>query len=119
MRHGTLGFSGDTLAPPLLRAHVTAVRDDERGVFARLESDVVRSTPADDYLDAALFEGFLHVLQALQHESVVAEVGLWVVVGEAEYHEQALVQFVRPLHGVLERMIFVRHAGRTASSRGR
>jgi hypothetical protein len=52
-----------------------------RGVFARLEGEVVRSTPADDHLEAALFEGFLHVLQALQHESVVAEVGLGVVVG--------------------------------------
>jgi hypothetical protein len=52
-----------------------------RGVFARLEGEVVRSTPADDHLEAALFEGFLHVLQARQHESVVAEVGLGVVVG--------------------------------------
>jgi hypothetical protein len=81
LRHGILGLSGDPLAPPLLRAHVTAVRDDERGVFARLEGDVVRSTPADDHLDAALFEGFLQVLHALQLESVVAEVGLGVVVG--------------------------------------
>src|SRR5829696_172192 len=29
-------------------------------------------------------------------------VSCWAYVGEAEHHEQALVQFVRPLHGVLE-----------------
>ena len=51
------------------------------------------------------FEGFLHVLQALQHEGVVAEVGLGVVVGQAEHHEQPLVQIVRPLHGVLEGVV--------------
>jgi hypothetical protein len=62
---------------------------------------------ADDHLDAATFEGFLHILQAFQHESVVAEVGLGVVVGKAEHHEQALVQIVRPLHGVLEGVVLV------------
>ena len=37
----------------------------------------------------------------------MAEVGLWVVVGEAEHHEQTLVQIVRPLHGVLERVVLL------------
>ncbi len=37
----------------------------------------------------------------------MAEVGLRVVVGEAEHHEQTLVQIVRPLHGVLERVVLL------------
>jgi len=67
-------LSGDILPPPPLRAHVTAVGDDDRGVLACVEGDFVGRAPADDPLDTALLEAF-------EHEGVVAEVCLGVVVG--------------------------------------
>jgi hypothetical protein len=37
----------------------------------------------------------------------VAEVGLGVVVGEAEDYQQALAEIVRPLHGVFEGVVLI------------
>ena len=55
LRDETIRLSGDLLTPLLLRTHVTAVRDDERGVLARLEGHLLGGALADDHLDAALF----------------------------------------------------------------
>jgi len=105
LRNETASLTRHLPAPPLLRSHVSTISDDEGGVFASLDGHLIGRAPADHHLDATVLEGFLGVLEALQHEGVVAEVGLGVVVGEAEDHEQALVEVVRPLHGVLDGVV--------------
>ncbi len=107
LNEGTTRLPGHPPAPPLLRAHVPAVRDDEGGVLAGLERHLVRRAPPDDELYPALAEGPFHVRQPLQHKGVVAEVRLGVVVGEAEDDEQALSEVVGPPDRVLQGVVVV------------
>ena len=95
------------LAPPLLRAHVPAVGDDEGGVLPHLQRDPVRRALADYELDPTPAERLFDVREPLQHEGVVTQVRFGVVVGEAEDDEQALAEVVSPPDRVLQGVVVV------------
>src|SRR4028118_1749437 len=112
MREALSPPSRPTLAPPRLRAQGAAVRDDEGGPFPRLQRHLVGRAPAYHELYPAPAERLLDVREPFEHEGVVPEVRLRVVVGEAEDDEQAPAEVVGPLHRVLQGVVVVRPLGR-------
>ena len=87
----------------LLVPQVAAVADDERGLGGKAERHLVGSAPADDEADAARRQCLLDLAQPLQHERVVAPVGLRVVGGQAKTDHDRQAQPVGLVDRMLER----------------
>ena len=99
------GLFRDPLAPGPLVPQIALVADDDRRFAREAERHLGRVAPAQDEADATPLQRRRRLLQPLQHEGVVAEVGVRVAVGEPEPDHDPLSQLVRERYRVLERVI--------------
>ncbi len=67
---------------------IAAIADDQRRPPGQTDRDVARLAAPDHEGDAAPAEGPLDLLKPLEHERVVAPVGLGIVVHQAEPDHQ-------------------------------
>src|SRR3954469_6578326 len=88
--------------PRLLRLEIAPVADDERSLAGELKRDRVGRTAADHKTDPSFVEVSLDLGKALQHEGVVACVGLGVSVHQPETDQNRQVSCVRFLNGQLQ-----------------
>jgi hypothetical protein len=78
---------GDGLAPALLMAQIAATAHHEGGFLGQRQSKPIGRAAPDHELDPALGERALDLLQAPEHEGVMAKVGLGIVVHQAEAYD--------------------------------
>ena len=102
---GAVQRRSDALAPAPLRPQVAAVADHQGGVLPQPDGHLVRGAALQHERDPPALQRGRDVGQAVDHEVVVPEVGLRVVVHQPEGHQQGQPQLVGPVHGVLERVV--------------
>ena len=103
--HGAGRVPGDVVAPLPLVPQVAAVADHQRGIAGQTQGDLIGRSPLDHEGHAAAGQLGLDVTQTLEHEVVVPEVGLGIVVHQPERDQHGQVQLVGPVHRVLQRVV--------------
>ena len=102
------GLGCDARAPCPLRPQVPAIADHERRALRERDGDVVRSAAANDESQSARVDRLRGLGETLEHERVVARIGLRVVVGQAEADDDRKRQPVRLRYGHLQRRVELR-----------
>src|SRR3954454_1203923 len=94
--------------PRLLQLEIAPVADDERSLAGELKRDRVGRTAADHKSHPSFAEVSLDLGKALQHEGVVACVGLGVSVHQPETDQNRQVSCVPFINGQLQRRVEAR-----------
>ena len=83
-------------------AQIASIADDQRRPAGQIDRDVARPAAPDHEGNAAPAEGPLDLLESLEHERVVAPVGLRIVVHQTETDHHRQLLRVGLADGVLE-----------------
>ena len=105
------GRARHRLPPCLLMPEVAAVADDEASRARQLQGDLRGRASSYDHPDTALPKGLLGLFQTFQHKSVVPQVGLRVIVGQAEDHHHPAAQPIRLLNAIFQCVVHLRALG--------